>query len=83
MPKFIDHHPMPQLPPEVMQQYQAMAEGGKEDPNGVTPLNLFVGADGTAFCYSEAGNAEAVIKSHAAVGVKLDPSQITEVKSLL
>ena len=83
MPKFIDHHPMPQMPPEAMKQMKAMAEARQADPNGVIPLNVFVGADGTAFCYSEAANAEAVIKSHAAVGFKLDPSQITEVKSLL
>ncbi|MBI4321811.1 MAG: DUF4242 domain-containing protein [Chloroflexi bacterium] len=83
MPKFIDHHPMPQLPPELMQQMKAMAEAGQSDPNGVTPLNVFAGADGTAFCYSEAPNAEAVIKSHAMVGVALDRSQITEVSSLL
>jgi len=83
MPKFMDHHRMPQLPPEAMQQMKAMAEAGQADPNGVTPLNLFVGADGTAFCYCEAPSAEAVIKTHAAEGVTLDPSQITEVNSML
>lgn len=83
MAKFIDHHPMPQLPAEVMEQMKAMAEGGQADPNRVTPLNVFAGLDGSAFCYSEAPNAEAVIKSHAAAGVTLKPDQITEVKSLV
>lgn len=83
MPKFMDHHPMPQLPPEAMQQMKAAAEAGQADPNGVTPLNIFVGANGTAFCYTEAPNAEAVIKSHAAQGLTLDRSQITQVNSLL
>jgi len=83
MPKFIDHHPMPQLAPEMMQGIKEMATKGQADANGVIPRNVFVGTDGTAFCYSEAPNAEAVIKDHAAMGVKLDPSQITEVTSLL
>ena len=83
MAKFIDHHPMPQLPPEAMQQMKTRAESHQADPNGVTPLNVFVGADGTAFCYTEAANAEAVIQSHAAMGVKLDRKQITEVNSLV
>ncbi len=82
MPKFIDHHPMPNLPPEVMQQMKSMAEAGQCDPNGVTPHNVFVGVDGMAYCYTEAANAEAVIKSHAGMGVKLDPGQITEVQAL-
>jgi hypothetical protein len=83
MPKFIDHHAMPQLPPEAMQQMKAMANSGQADPNGVTPLNVFSGADGTAFCYSEGPDAEAVIRSHAAMGVTLKPEQITEVTSLI
>ena len=83
MPRFIDHHPMPNLPPEAMQQMKSMAEAGQADPNGVIPLNVFVGSDGSAFCYTEAADAEAVIKSHAAMGVRLEPSQVTEVKNLL
>ncbi|MBI2852521.1 MAG: DUF4242 domain-containing protein [Chloroflexi bacterium] len=83
MPKFIDHHPMPNLPPGAMQMMKRAAETKQADANGVTPHNVFVGADGTAFCYTEAANAQAVIKSHAAMGVTLSPSQITEVKSLL
>lgn len=83
MSKFIDHHPMPQLPPEVMAQTKANAEGGVADENGVTPLNIHVGHDGTAFCHTEARDAESVLTSHAAMGVTLDPSQITEVDSLV
>ena len=83
MPRFMDHHPMPQMPPEAMQQMKSMAEAGQADPNGVKALNVFIGADGTGFCYTEAPNAEAVIKSHAGQGVTLDPSQITQVNSLL
>lgn len=83
MPEFIDHHPMPQLPPEAMAQTKTAAEQGIADENGVTPHNVFVGHDGTAFCHTEAENAEAVIASHAAMGVTLDPSQITEVDRLV
>ncbi len=82
MTKFIDHHQMPQLPLEAILQLKQAAENGQADPNGVIPHNVFVGKDGTAYCYTEAANAEAVIKSHAAQGVTLDPSQITEVNSL-
>ncbi|UCD09506.1 MAG: DUF4242 domain-containing protein [Dehalococcoidales bacterium] len=83
MPKFIDHHPMPQMPPEAMQQMKQAAESGQADPNGVIPHNVFVGKDGTAFCYTEAENAEAVIQSHASMGVILSEDQITEVTSLV
>ncbi|MDP2663779.1 MAG: DUF4242 domain-containing protein [Dehalococcoidia bacterium] len=83
MPKFMDYHPMPNLPPEAMQQEKAAIEAGKADANGVTPLNLFAGTDGSAFCYTEAANADAVIKMHAAMGLTLERHQITEVNSLV
>ncbi len=83
MPKFMDHHPMPNLPAEVMQQMKVAIEGRQADPMGVIPLNVFAGADGTAFCYTEAANADAVIKGHAAMGVTLERSQITEVNSIV
>ena len=83
MPRFMDHHPMPKLPPEAMQQMKAAIEACQADPNGVTPLNTFAGTDGSAFCYTQAASADAVIKSHAAMGVTLERSQITEVTSLV
>jgi hypothetical protein len=82
MPRFMDHHPMPAFPAEVTQQMKAMIASGAADPNGVKSINVYAGADGTGFCHTEAANAEAVIKSHAAVGVTLDRSQITEVTAL-
>ena len=83
MPRFLDHHPGLKPPPEALQQLKSMVESCQADPNGVTPLNMFFGADGTESCYSEAPNAEAVIKMHAALGVTLERSHITEVESLV
>lgn len=83
MPRFIDHHAWPELPPEAIQQWKDMAEAGQADPNGVVPFNVFGGSDGTAFCYSEAPTAEAVIKTHAGMGIILKPEEVTEVTVLV
>lgn len=72
MPKFMDHHPKAgPMPPEamqqgmqMMQQMRADIQAGKADQFGVKPFNVFVGADGEAFCLTEAPNVEAVIRAH-------------------
>jgi len=84
VPKFLDHHAkMPELPPGAMQQMQADIQGKKADQLGVTPLNVFMGTTGEAWCLTEAPNAGAVIKGHAAMGVSLAPADIVEVNTLV
>ena len=83
MPKYLDHHAMPQLPPEVVQQVQASMRGGTVDPLGVKGINAFMSTDGQAWCLTEAPNAEAVCKSHEAMGVVLTTGDVHEVQSMV
>ncbi len=90
MPKFMDHHPkMPPMPPEMMkqqqqrlQQIQAAIKAKQADKFGVTILNVIMAGNGEAWCLTEAANADAVVKSHAANGVQLQRSEVLEVNTL-
>ncbi len=91
MPKFMDHHPkMTQMSPASMQEGMKMLErlkaeivAGKADENGVRPLNVLMGSNGESWCLTEAANTDAVIKSHAAKGVKLGQNDIVEISTLV
>jgi hypothetical protein len=84
MPKFIDYHQeMPQMPPEALTMMKEMIESGAPNSFGATALNIFMGADGSGYCLSEADDAEAIIKSHEANGVPLDKDHIVEVTSVV
>ncbi len=90
MPRFLDHHAkMPAMPPEAVEQGKKMLEqmksdikARKADQFNVTPVNVFMGANGESWCLTDAPNADAVIKAHAAKGSKLSLSDIVEVTSL-
>jgi hypothetical protein len=83
MPKFIDHHEMSDVAPEMAAGIAERIKAGEPDEHGVTGLNVFMANDGTAYCLSEAPNADAVIKAHAAVGFDLSPSDVVEVQSVV
>jgi hypothetical protein len=83
MPTFIDHHEMRDVAPEVAEGIAARIEAGEEDEHGVKGLNVFLGKDGTAFCLSEAPDADAVVKAHEAVGFELSRSDVVEVESVV
>ncbi len=84
MPKFIDYHAkLPQLPPQATEQMAAQIKGGKTDQFGAKGLNVFFGKTGQAYCLTEAPNVDAVVKSHQALGVPLNHSDVTEVTSLV
>ena len=91
MPKFLDHHgKMPPMSPEMMQQGQQMMQqlagaikAKQADKFGVTPINVFMGVNGESWCMTEAPNAEAIIKSHAANGATLTKADIVEINSLV
>jgi hypothetical protein len=82
--KFLDHHPMPPMTPEqrnaMVIQVKSMI--GKPDSAGVIFLNVFM-APGESWGYSEAPNAEAVMKSHEAMGIKIKTSEVVEVTSIV
>ena len=85
MTKFLDHHPMPPMSPE---QGKAMAgklksaiDSKKPDSFGVTQLNVFM-APGEAWCYTDGPSAEAVVKHHEAMGIKLAVKDVTQVSPI-
>ena len=83
MPKFIDHHEMSNVAPEMAAAIGERIKAGEADEHGVQGLNVFLGKDGTAFCLSEAPDAEAVVKAHQAYGFSLDSADVVEVQSVV
>ena len=83
MPRFLDHHPMPNLPPGAMDALKSRAEHGEADEFGVTPKNVYAATNGNAYCVSDAADAQAVIDAHAAMGVTITAADIDQVSSLV
>jgi hypothetical protein len=83
VPKFIDHHEMRDVAPEMAQGIADRIRAGEPDDHGVKGLNVFLGKDGTAFCLSEAPDADAVVRAHESVGFALDRSDVVEVESVV
>ena len=83
MPKFIDHHEMSGVAPEMAAAIGERIKAGEADEHGVKGLNVFLGKDGTAFCLSEAPDAGAVVKAHQAYGFSLDSADVVEVQSVV
>jgi len=83
VPKFIDHHEMSDVAPGLAAAIGERIKAGEADEHGVTGLNVFLGKDGTAFCLSDAPDAEAVVKAHQAFGFSLDSADVVEVQSLV
>ncbi|HKO75560.1 MAG TPA: nickel-binding protein [Gaiellaceae bacterium] len=83
MPKFIDHHEMSDVAPEMAAAIGERIKAGEADEHGVKGLNVYLGKDGTAFCLSEAPDAEAVVKAHEAYGFSLDSADVVEVQSVV
>ena len=83
MPKFIDHHEMSEVAPETARGIADRLKAGETDEHGVKGLNVFLGKDGTAYCLSEAPDAESVMKAHEAFGFTLDRSDVVEVESVV
>ena len=83
MPKFIDHHEMSDVAPEMAAAIGERIKAGEADEHGVKGLNVFLGKDGTAFCLSEAPDVESVVKAHRAYGFSLDSADVVEVQSVV
>jgi Protein of unknown function (DUF4242) len=83
VPKFIDHHEMRDVAPEMAEGIAERIKAGEPDEHGVRGLNVFLGKDGTAYCLSEAPDAEAVVKAHEAVGFALSRADVVEVESVV
>ena len=86
MPKFLDHHSLPPWSPEQLKgliaQLKSAIASKKPDKFGVTIHTTFL-APPEVWCYTDAPNAEAVVKFHEALGVKVDVGAIKEVTVLV
>jgi Protein of unknown function (DUF4242) len=78
MPTFLDHHAMPAPTPEMKEGMAERLRSGRIDEHGVKGLNVYL-ADGEAYCLTEGPDADAVVRSHAAVGVSIDRGDVVEV----
>jgi hypothetical protein len=83
VPTFIDHHEMSDVAPEMATAIGERIKAGEADEHGVKGLNVFLGKDGTAFCLSEAPDADAVVEAHRAYGFPLDSADVVEVQSVV
>lgn len=82
MPRYLDHHPThPNMPAELMAEIAERLRTGRPDEFGERGLNVFIGAEET-YCYTEAPSPEAVLRSHAALGITLAPEDVIEVQVL-
>jgi hypothetical protein len=83
MPRYLDHHPTdPNLPPELVAQITQRLRSGQPDEFGERGLNVFIGPEQT-YCYTEAPNADAVRRSHRAIGIDLDRRRWPRCRSCL
>jgi Protein of unknown function (DUF4242) len=78
MPMFLDHHAMPEPTPEMKEGMAERLRSGSVDEHGVKGLNVYL-ADGEAYCLTEGPDTDAVVRSHAAVGVSIDHGAVVEV----
>jgi len=78
MPTFLDHHAMPEPSPEMREGMASRLRAGTADEHGVTGLNVYV-ADGEAYCLTEAPDADAVVRSHDAMGILIRREDVVEV----
>ena len=79
---FIDEHPTnPSSPPEMLTVIKQRLLSGATDAFGARGISVFLGPEKT-YCYSEAPDADAVRKAHAAVGIVLAPGDVSEVQAL-
>jgi hypothetical protein len=74
---------MSDVAPELTEGIAQKIKAGQPDENGVTGLNVYLAKDGTAYCVSDAPDAEAVMKAHEAVGFSLSRSDVVEVRSVV
>ena len=69
MPVFLDYHPIPELPTDVVHRVLTEARRRRYDRAGVRYLDLYCGHDDRVYCVVEAPHAQAVQQAHAALGV--------------
>ncbi|MBI2919322.1 MAG: DUF4242 domain-containing protein [Chloroflexi bacterium] len=81
MPKYMDYHRT--LPPaDIVEKVASAIRQGRPNEFGMRPINVFAGKR-EVWCLTEAPNAEAVLKSHESLGVKIGAGDVSEVSTLV
>ena len=83
MATFIDHHTGFTPSPEMQEQMVKGLRAGQPDAFGVRGINAFIASGGESFCLTEGPSAEAVVQSHAALGITLAAGEVKEVHPVL
>ncbi|MBI2172324.1 MAG: hypothetical protein HY532_03840 [Chloroflexi bacterium] len=81
MPMFLDHHKIVP-PPAMVEESRKAIKAGAKSPQGVKGVNGFYSST-ESWCLTEAPNAKAVHDYHDAMGIKMGPGDVTEVKSIV
>ena len=83
MPRYMDRHEhFPKPEGDQLAAMRAMVDG-PADEFGVHAVNVIFGSDGSAHCLSDAPSADAVVRSHARLGVPLSAENVIEVSTLV
>ena len=81
MPLFLDHHKV--VPPAAMiEETRKGIRAKAKSPQGVVGINGFYSTS-ESWCLTEAPNAKAVHAFHEAMGIKMGPGDVSEVKSIV
>ena len=83
MPTFIDHHESFETSPEMEAAIAEQIRSGQPNEHGVRGINMFLTAEGGAYCLMEAPDAEAVVKAHEPGGQTIRREDVVEVRSLV
>jgi hypothetical protein len=84
MPRFLDHHPVAHAATAdvALQALQNQIRAAEPDDFGVKYLDAYVAVNGEGYCISESPDADAVVKSHGAIGYTIDVADVVEVVSV-
>lgn len=83
MPTFLDHHETFETSPEKEAAIAEQIRSGRPTEDGVKGINMFLTADGGAYCLMEAPDAEAVVRAHEPGGQTVRREDVVEVRSLV
>jgi hypothetical protein len=82
MPKFLDHHAMGPVSPELQESMASRIKAGERDEHGVQGLSVMLTKDGEAYCVSDAPDADAVVQAHGAMGVDVRREDVVEIQTV-
>lgn len=83
MPTFLDHHDTFETSPEKEAAIAEQIRSGRPTEDGVRGINMFLTADGGAYCLMEGPDAAAVVRAHEGGGQAIRLEDVVEVRALV